>query len=302
MKSKFYFLLSVIIFQSIAGIAQPQYKSTGAKNIVTKMVAAHGGIDKWNKASALSYSHILVFGEPLGTEFWLSNEAIEIKTEKAYHDWPMFNGKLGYDGKKIWTENWKLDNPPGANLNNIYHALAMPFFTQNKNVVLEELPKARILGGAISGAALNQFADGNSADANAQENKGIVVGDSAEYYVIKLTYAAGSHGSPHQYYKLFIDPQTYLLTALEFNITYAPFLDLIGLPKEQKSFGPFTHVYYTYVKQDGLIFPEKYDSFDGQGHNSGRHIAFNYSIKRPFDAKRMVMPLGAVVANEKSDR
>jgi|CXWL01.1.fsa_nt_gi hypothetical protein len=240
--------------------------------VISKMLQAHGGMAKWNAAPTLSFTHILVYGQPLETEFWVSNETTEIKTERTYHDWPVFNGRLASDGKKTWTENWQLGNPPGTNVNNIYHAMAMPWLTQKKNVLLEAEPLATLPG------------------------------DSTAYFVVKLTYKQPSKESPHKYYKLFIHPQTFLLRGLEFNITYAPFLDLIGLPKEVKSLGPFTHIFYEYVKVEGLIFPGRYDSFDKEGNNSGRHIAYNYSLKKAFDLNRMKTTPASKIADEKSER
>lgn len=240
--------------------------------VISKMIKAHGGMEKWNAAPTLSFTHILVFGQPLDTEFWISNETTEIKTERTYHDWPAINSRLANDGNKTWTENWQLQNPPGTNVNNIYHAMAMPWLTQKKNVILEAQPLASLPG------------------------------DSTAYFVIKLSFTPSSKESPHKYYKLFIHPETFLLKGLEFNITYAPFLDLIGLPKEIKSLGPFTHVFYEHTNVNGLILPRRYDSFDKEGNNSGRHIAYNYSLKKPFDLNRMKTTAASKIADEKSDR
>lgn len=239
--------------------------------VISKMIKAHGGMAKWNAAPTLSFTHILVYGQPLETEFWISNETTEIKTERTYHDWPAINSRLASDGKKVWTENWALGNPPGTNVNNIYHAMAMPWLTQKKGIKLEA------------------------------ETLQTLPGDSTAHFLIKLTYEQPSKQSPHKYYKLFIHPETFLLKGLEFNITYAPFLDLIGLPKEIKSLGPFTHVFYEHITVDGLIFPRRYDSFDREGHNSGRHMAYNYSIRRPFDLSRMKTTPASKIADEKSD-
>lgn len=240
--------------------------------ITSKMLVAHGGMAKWKASPTLSFTHILVYGRPLETEFWVSNETTEIETERTYHDWPIFNGKLANDGKRTWTENWQLGNPPGTNVNNIYYAMAMPWLTQTKEVLLQAEPLASLPG------------------------------DTTAYFTIKMTFPGISRHSPHKYYKLFIHPRTFLLHGLEFNITYAPFLDLIGLPKEQKSLGPFTHVFYSHTKVDGLVFAEKYDTFDAEGHNSGRHIVYNYSITKTFDPARMAVPAGAKIADENSDR
>lgn len=261
-------------FSSETGFSHgsPTYSSPKAKEIVEKMIAAHGGMAKWNSSQALSFTHLLVFGKPLETEFWLSTETTEIKTERAYHDWHTFDGKLAFDGSKIWTQNWKLDNPPGTNVNNIYHAMALPWLTQSSDAILEEQPQEKI-------------------------------GESPILYdVVKMTSKKDGKAAEYKYYKLFIDPKTHLLTGIGFNITYGAFLDLIGLPKEMKSLGPFTHVVYTYQKVDGLTFPEKYDTFDPLNHNSGRHIVYNYSLNKKFDESRMKMPVDAVLDTNKSER
>jgi hypothetical protein len=254
------------------GIRDAGVNKAAVHFIASKMMEAHGGLAKWKAASTLSFTHILVYGQPLETEFWVSNETTEIETERTYHDWPLFSGKLTNDGKRTWTENWQLGNPPGTNVNNIYYAVAIPWLSQTKGVLLQAEPLSRLPG------------------------------DTTAYFTLKMSFPGSSKHSPHKYYKLFIHPETFLLRGLEFNITYAPFLDLIGLPKEQKSLGPFTHVFYSHTKVDGLIFPEKYDTFDVEGHNSGRHIVYDYSTTRLFDSKRMVLPSRAKIADEKSDR
>lgn len=240
--------------------------------VVSKMIDAHGGMDNWNKASVLSFTHILVFGKPLDTEFWVSHETTEINSGRTYHDWPILDSRLAYDGTRIWTENWAIANPPGTNVNNIYYAVAMPWLSQKSSVILEAEPV------------------------------GTLPGDSLYYFVIKMTYTEESKESPHKYYKLFVHPMTYLLTGLEFNITYAPFLDMIGLPVEQKSLGPYLHVFYSYTTVDELVFPQKYDTFDKEGHNSGRHIVYDYSLNGKFDESRMVVLPDAKIDSSKSIR
>jgi hypothetical protein len=250
----------------------PAYATENTKLIVEQMIAAHGGMRLWQAAPTLSFTHVLVFGEPLATEFWISRETTEIKTGRTYQDWPAFDGKLTHDGTKTWTQNWQLGNPPGVNVNAIYHILALPWLTQKSDAVLEQL----------SDAKLGQ--------------------DSVLYRRVKMTFKPGGTKSPHQFYTLYIHPETHLLTGISYNITYGAFLDLIGLPKEEKSLGPYTHIIYNHKKAGGLVFPEKYDTFDPANHNAGRHIAYSISVTEKFDEARMKMPAGAVVDTSKAER
>lgn len=250
----------------------PDYKSENAKLIVEQMIKAHGGMQKWNSSPTLAFTHILVFGEPLATEFWVSRETTEIKTERTYQDWHAFDGKLANDGTKTWTQNWQLGNPPSVNVNAIYYIMALPWLTQKSEVVLEELPKAKLGKEAIL------------------------------YDVVKMIFKKESKKSPYQYYTLYIHPETHLLKGIAYNITNGAFLDLIGLPKEEKSLGPYTHIIYTYKTINGLTFPEKYDTFDPANHNAGRHIAYDFSLNTKFDESRMKMPADAVIDTNKSER
>ncbi len=240
---------------SLFSTEAPTYKSANTKIIIEQMLKAHGGMQKWNSSPTLAFTHILVFGEPLATEFCVNRETTEIKTERTYHDWLAFDGKLTSDGTKSWTQNWQLGNPPSVNVNAIYYILALPWLTQKSEAVLEELPKAKL---------------GN---------------ETILYNVVKMTFKKESKKSPYQYYTLYIHPETHLLKGIVYNITNGAFLDLIGLPKAEKSLGPFTHIIYTYKTVDGLIFPEKYDTFDPINHNAGRHIR-RIDKTRRFDHSR----------------
>ena len=129
------FRLLILLSFSITCFASPTYLSENAKVTVEKMITAHGGMAKWNQARALTFTSILTFGKPFETEFWITTETTEIKTEKTFQDWLTFGSKLSHDGEKTWTQNWKIDNPPGVNVNGIYYQVALPWLTQNSDVV-----------------------------------------------------------------------------------------------------------------------------------------------------------------------
>lgn len=243
-----------------------------ARELVSAMLQAHGGMEAWRGAQALQFTHILMFGEVLHTEWFISQETTEIASRRTYQEWPLFKGRLGYDGKTTWTQNWQIENPPGVNVNAAYVMLALPWLTQEADVVLTE------------------------------QGTGTLPSDSVAYDVVRMTYSAGTPEQRRKYYDLYIHPQTHVLRAVAYNITYGAFLDLIGLPKEKQSLGPFLHVFYEHTREGGLLFPSKYDTFDPTQHNAGRHAVIGYSLSVPFDEARLTPPKDAVVDRSSGER
>lgn len=266
------FRLLILLNISMACYASPTYLSPKAKVQVERMIGAHGGMAKWNQARALTFTSVLTFGKPFETEFWITTETSEIKTERTYQDWLTMGSKLTHDGKRTWTQDWKIDNPPGVNVNGIYYQVALPWLTQRDDVVLEELPKARL-------------------------GKSEILFD-----VVKMSFKSESKKSPYRFYNLYIHPETHLLTGIDYTITYGAFLDLVKAPKDVKFLGPNTHVIYSYQKVEGLIFPEKYDTTNAKGADYGRHIVYNISLDKGFDESRMKIPADAVIDTSKSER
>ena len=260
----------LIYTQTNAAENAPKYSSPNTKIIIEKMIKAHGGMKKWNNSSSFSFTSVLVFGKPLSTEFWISRETTEIKTERTYQTWLTFGGKLANDGTKTWTENWQLGNPPTVNVNSIYYAVALPWLTQRPDVVLKELAESRLFK------------------------------KSDFYKVVKMTFKPGSKKSPYKYYRLYIDKKTNLLKGIDYNVTYGAFLDLVKAPKDKTSIGPITHAIYTYKKVKGLVFPEKFDTFGVERQDYGRHIVYGHSLDTEFDNNRMTISNRAVI--DKSSR
>lgn len=243
-----------------------------AQALVSAMVQAHGGLQAWKDAQALSFTHVLMFGEVLKTEWFISHETTELRSKRSYQDWPLFKGRLAYDGKATWTQNWQIDNPPGVNVNSAYTVLALPWLTQEADVVLTDQGRRTLLS------------------------------DPTAYDVVRMTYATGSPEQRRKYYDLYIHPQSHVLRAVAYNITYGAFLDLIGVPNDQGSLGPFVHVFYEHTREGGLLFPSKYDTFDPTQHNAGRHAVTGYSLSVPFDASRLVPPKDAVFDRSSAER
>ncbi|MCI0331279.1 MAG: hypothetical protein L0196_10135 [candidate division Zixibacteria bacterium] len=263
-------VLSILLYSALSHAAT--YASPKARQVIDQVVAAHGGMERWNRAKTLSFSHILTFGPPLAAQWGISEEVTDIKTLRTYQLWPLDGALLGNDGAKTWTKNWQGFSFPNMNANQFYRTLSMPWSIASMPYLISE------------------------------PSTGKLVADSIEYITVKMNFEPSTGESPEWYYRLFIHPQTHLIKAVEYTVTYGAFLDLINLPKEKTFFGPMTHIYFEYVKVDGLIFPKKYDTFGEDGARHGSHVAYNYSLAAPFDESKMKMPADAVIDTSSKER
>ncbi|MCI0596825.1 MAG: hypothetical protein L0Z48_09855 [candidate division Zixibacteria bacterium] len=263
MKTAALLALSVLFNSAISNAAT--YASPEARQIIDKVVAAHGGMERWNRAKTLGFTHILTFGPPLAAEWGISEEVTDIQTLRTYQWWPLDGALLGSDGAKTWTKNWQGFSFPNMNANQFYRALSMPWSIASQPYAVGE------------------------------PSTGKLVKDSIEYITIRINFDPKTGESAKRYYRLFVDPQSYRIKAVEYSVTYGAFLDLINLPKDQTFFGPMTHIYYEYAEVDGLIFPKKYDTFGEDGARQGSHVVYNYSLAMPFDESKMKMPADAVI-------
>jgi hypothetical protein len=239
----------------------PATDATDARAVLARMVDAHGGVDAWKRARALTFTHVLAFGEPLAAEWFISEETTEIATRKTYQTWPLYGGELGFDGTTTWTRNWKIDNPPGVNVNAAYDVLAMPWLALDPDLVVTAQPPVPLPG-------------------------------DVPCHVVRVRRPSQPE---HKYFDLYIHRETALLVGVGYHIVHGGFLDLIGLPREQKSLGPFVHVFYRHVRVGGLLFPAQYETFDPTGGNSGRHAVYGYRLADNFDATRTAPPPDATV-------
>ena len=249
----------------------PTYASPEAKMVIERMIEAHGGLDRWRSAPTLSYDHQMV--DPNNPDDpWLSKEVVEQGRRRLYQEWPLDEGLLAYDGEIVWTKDWGRGNPPGMMAFVSYFFVNLPFITQDDGVMLAN-PERKTFPEAAKGTP----------DAD------------KSYHVVRMHYDPETTGaSPHEYFELYIDPDSYLLKGVNYTVTYRPLMDLFGVPKSVKSMGPLFKVYASYADVDGLKLTSRYDTYR-QGQVYGIHTVENYSLRRPFDESRLRMPDGAVV-------
>jgi hypothetical protein len=274
MKSILSLLLLVSAFIGKAQTGKPQFASNKSKDLLNKVVEAHGGWQAWNNAKTLSFTHILNFGPPMGTQWGISEEVTEIKSLRTYQYWPADVATLANDGEKTWVQNWQGFSYPNMNVNQFYRTCSMPWSIFSMPYSVED-----------------------------PVNDSLPNDTTALYKTITLRFLGITGESSARYYKLFIHPTNYQIKAIEYTVTYGAFLDRIGFPSEREFFGPVTHVYIDYTTVKGLILPKRYDTFSGDNwQRYGEHIVYNYSLDKPFDVSKMKMPDDAAIDNSSMER
>ena len=226
--------------------------------VVKAMVEAHGGMDAWRAASTVSYeSSFQRAGAP---NPMIAREVIEQGARRAYADYPGTDMRLGWDGERAWSENWGMPYPPRfmALLN--YYFLNLPWLTHDPGVVLGEPGTATLPD------------------------------DPTEYKTVRMTFEQGVGDTPDDYYVLFIDPETHLLKACQYIVTYTEIL-----PEGSESTPDHLFIYDELEDVNGLMVPIRCRITELDGTPYATVDVKDWSFEEVFDTARMEMPEGAVV-------
>ena len=256
----------------------PDYASMKTKEVVEKMIEAHGGMKMWQDAKSVSFDNI--FFNPSAKQmewpspWWVSHEVIDPRTRQAYHDWPLDGAQLSYDGKQVWTVNWAQANPPKMQALFFYYFIGLPWLTQDPNIKLS------------------------------QTGKGMLPGFEKEFITVTMTFkekpAVGK--TDKDSFKFYIDPDTHLLQGYEYVMGFGAMLDAMGMPDGQLM-GPMLRIHDKFTKVNGLTLPAEMHTMAPDGSMTyGHHVINNYSLSKPFDQKRMKKPSNAVVDNSSATR
>jgi hypothetical protein len=228
-----------------------------ASEPVNRMIAAHGGLDTWKAAPTLSFEDsLLPTGAPTAM---VSRVTTEMSTRRAYLDFPAMKAQVVWDGEKAWSVNWKGPIPPRFLALLSFYFLGLPWLTTDPGVNLGE-PGA-----------------------------GTLPDDPTQYITVKMSFGRGVGDTPDDYYRLFIDPETHRLKAIEFTVTYADLLPPgVAAIKE---YG----VYEAYQTSEGLLVPARLTVYSDQWEKRSTLEWRDVSFRRAFDESRLPMPPNAVV-------
>ena len=245
---------------------RPNDKSVDAAHeLAAKVIEAHGGLDAWRAAPTISYEHELMF---VGADKpWISRETIEnTEQRRLYQDIISHGGQLSWDGHDVWSVNWKLDNPPRIQPFLSLYSLITPFLTLDQMVTLEITETARLPK------------------------------DNTDYLTLTIRPLFDPQRPPTAgFYKMFIDPKTYQVKGVAYNVIFGHMLDLMELPPEVTELGPMIHVFEEMTVVDGILVPTRYWTQGPDGGVAGTHLVRNWSFRKTFDNARMIRPANAII-------
>jgi hypothetical protein len=258
-----------------SSIGQEKYASNETKEVIEKMIEAHGGYAQWKNLKTLSFTNSM-YSESLGfVRFWVADQTIDMQNRRSYQYWPLFDSQLTYDGNEVWATNWQVGNPPNHQHSVYFYYMNLPWLTQDNHVKLGEVTK-------LKHDAFNN-----------------------EVYKIKMHFTESPTlgKSEKDTFILYIDSETHLLNGYEYTVGYGPLLDALKIPKTQDVFGPVLRINTYTGDVNGLKFPMLMTTKSPDlKQQYGDHAIYNYKINGEFDEKRMTKSANAVVDNSKDTR
>ena len=246
-----------LLIALVVGLAVAASADDKAERLVDEMIEAHGGLSAWQAAGAVYFED--QWTQPGGEKGPVAQTTVEQSRRRAYLDYPEIDATIVWDGEKAWSTNWAMPMPPRfiASLN--YYFLNLPWLVRDPGVHL------------------------------AAEGTRRLWDDDTEYETVRVTYDAEVGDTPDDYYVLYIHPQTKVLKACEYIVTYRSIL-----PEGVEHSPPHVLIYEAFAVVDGLTVPTRYTIYEDEAFYAGCEI-MNWSFGRSFDEARMKMPDGAVV-------
>lgn len=267
--------VTITLLSLTTSFGQPQYASKETKEVIEKMIQAHGGYEKWKNLKTLTFTSTM-HSESLGfLRFWIKTQTIDMKTRRSYQDWPLVGSKMTFDGKRTWSVDWRVGNPPNHQHSVFYYYVNLPWLTQDSSVKL----------GTVEKVKLPAFKN--------------------EVYKIKMTFTRSPilGKSKNDSYTLYINSKSYLLDGYEYTVGYGPLLDQLKVPKDRKVFGPVLRIITYTGDVDGLKFPMLMTTNSPDlKQQYGDHAIYSFKLNEKFDEQRMIMPKNGVVDTSKDIR
>ena len=251
----------MLCVQLVLAGSGPSYSDTKTETLIQKMIEAHGGYEPWRNAPSLSFRHVMKGGNLE----WISQEQHQQGSRKSHITWHD-GSTIGFDGKNVWSKDWKIANPAGMMAGVAYYFLNFPWITQDDGVQLKQLDDTEV--------------------------EYIEAGKS--FYTVHMTYESAS---PYEYYVLYIDKESYLLKGIKYTMVDKDLMKVFNMPPSVKFMGPLLKVYKEYTTVNGLKFPVSYDThaITQGGVVMGVHTVSDYSLDKPFDESKSKKPEGGII-------
>ena len=235
-------------------------------SLAKSMVAAHGGMETWKNADALSFVHKHRVGDD--PNIWLSHEIIDRRTGRAYLEWPREGATMAATGHGYWSSNWHRELPASFLARLTYDFVGAPWLVQDPGLTI----------GGVGEAGLPCYDD--------------------MFKTVDIHPGPAGSLGPGRLYRLYIHPTTKRLQAIEFDIQHAALVKPGDPP-----IGPMLHVFREFADVQGLTMPTHYSSFSPMQRETGtthcipmaEHWIREISLSTSFPEEKMDKPAAAIV-------
>ena len=262
--------------------AGPQYSSDKTKQLVEKMLEAHGGLDAWKTAPSFQFTSVMYLA------------ALPVKDGRRYFDnWrnyrvavnPQTNvgyvnieyedrtsPSIGFDGHEVWQVDYSFDPAyqDGAFMMLYFHygMLALPWMSQEPGVVLTYLDRA------------------------------VLPLSDVEFHRVRMTFETASNEETG-YIDFYIHPETFLVSGWNGTSPYplfpgGEFTDILS----GNSPGVVRMV-EEHSRVGKLIIPRAYTTIrvaeDGSETMMGSHLVVNPTLSEKLDESLISKPSSASV-------
>ncbi len=265
-------LTGLLLLASTTALAagEATYDSPATRSTIEHMIEAHGGMSAWEAAPSVSFLRKAeLVGDP---QPWVLHETIEQGRRRLYQDWLEEGARLASDGNEVWTVSWSKVFPPAFVAQIGFYFLNMPWITQDRGVILKQV------------------------------DPGSYPSTEDEFTRVEMTFQPGTGDTPGDRYVLYIEPETHLLRAIEYHVSYGALLDGAYLAPSVKTIGPFFHVNDEFAEVDGNTVPVRYTVYSQSGSKSIAGVVEDWSFSRPFDESKLVKPPEARVDESNRER
>lgn len=243
-------------------------ESEGGRTVLMA-IEAHGGLEAWYGAPTSSYAwEYSNLGSNIRFESFL---VADNATRRVYHDLRTFGtpeaveeveASFAWDGEQAWISPAERENPnPRFWATTGYYFESIPF-------VLAD-PGVRFL--VLSEQSLNGL----------------------RHERVMAYFDAGIGDSPGDTYILYLDPETHMVSAVLYTVTYGQVYEPSPGQPQPTTSGTLLH-YQDYVTVDGLTVATRFRGYtyrDGvQGDLRNEAWASEISFRRSFDPSRLEMP------------
>ncbi|NNE71506.1 MAG: hypothetical protein HKN29_14240 [Rhodothermales bacterium] len=250
--------------------AESRLGATPGGQIVLRALEAHGGLEAWHAAPTSSYTW--EYSNHGSQTRFKTHMVVDNHSRLAYHDLLEYGtpdsvetveARFAWNGTEAWMHPPEQENPnPMFWATTGYYFSSIPFVLADPGLQYEVLPVDTL--------------------------------DGRPHDMVRVSFDEGVGYSDGDWYTLYVDQETDLVTAIRYTVTYGR-----GRPAPDATPRENLFYYQDLVTVDGLTVPTRFRGYryaDGlRGDLRNEAWVTDISFRRPFDSSRLAVPEGAQV-------